>query len=63
MTLEVADLEQLDKKKVYTIASYTGTLTGSFSAINLDYPWHLILGAPAGAVKISTYKGTLILFK
>jgi len=63
LTLQVADLELLNTQHDYLIAECTGALTGSFTLSNLEHPWHVLVNAAAGTVKITTYKGTVIIVK
>ena len=60
MTLQVADINLLDKHKVYTIAQCTGSLTGTFSAHNLVGPWFVMVDQASGQVRLSANSGTLI---
>jgi hypothetical protein len=60
MTLTVADLNQLDKHKQYTVAQCTGSLTGTFSATNLIRPWFVMVEQASGHVRLSAIGGTLI---
>ncbi len=63
MTLEVADLEQLDTSKEYTISECTGALTGTFSMTNLIAPWYIVYSRASGEVKISYPRGTMIFIR
>jgi len=63
LTLEIVDPELLDRDKVYTLASITGTRTGGFSADNLpDNRWHLLY-KDDGTVKLAFIQGTIMLLR
>ncbi len=59
LSLQIANLEQLDTRKVYTIMTYTGSISGTFSTHNLPSThWHV--SYVNGAVKLIYVNGTLI---
>lgn len=60
LSLEIANPLQLNKSKIYTIATTSGTLTGSFTAITgADSRWTLRY-RPDGTVVLVYLHGTLI---
>jgi autotransporter-associated beta strand protein len=60
LSLEIVDPDQLNRSKVYTIATVTGTPTGTLAVANLpDRRWHLFTGSD-GKIKLVFVDGTLI---
>ncbi len=60
LSLEIANPAALDRTKVYTILTCTGTRTGAFNSTNLpDSRWHVSYRAD-GSVQLLYASGTLI---
>ncbi|MEI6647177.1 MAG: autotransporter-associated beta strand repeat-containing protein [bacterium] len=63
LALVVENPGQLDKNTVYTIATSTGSLTGSFSSTpNLPASWKVRYNRTTGAVELIYLRGTMISF-
>ena len=60
LKLQVANPNQLKRGGDYTIASCTGTLSGSFSETNLTGGWHIRLDPITHTVHLVSPEGTLI---
>ena len=60
LTLQVADTTGLNRAKTYTIATYTGTLTGLFISDNLPLPWLVRYDTAAKRVYLSYKAGTVL---
>ena len=60
LSLSVADTALLNKKLLYTIATYTGTQSGSFVSNNLPLRWNVKYDAAGQRVYLSYNPGTLI---
>jgi autotransporter-associated beta strand protein len=60
LTVGVANPESLDKTKAYTIATYSGALTGRFSADTLPEPWYAYYDGDNKTVQLRAGIGTLI---
>ena len=60
LTVGVANPESLDKTKAYTIATYSGALTGRFSADTLPDPWYAYYDWEHKSVQLRAGIGTLI---
>jgi len=61
-TLTVANPDQLDTRRTYTVAraSGAGQLLGTFTTVNIpDKRWHVVYGAD-GSVKLIFSNGTLM---
>ena len=61
LALNVADTTALSKFWSYTVATYTGTLNGSFTSSNLPSRWSVKTDTAAKRVYLSYNPGTLIL--
>ncbi|MDA3926805.1 MAG: autotransporter-associated beta strand repeat-containing protein [Kiritimatiellae bacterium] len=59
----VANPDDLDKTKIYTIATYDGSLTGMVESNILPYPWYLTYDSGNKRVKLLTPHGTLIIVR
>ena len=60
LALQIANPDQLDRQKQYTILTCTGTRTGTFSSNNFpNSRWHVVYGAD-GSVKLVFVDGTLL---
>jgi len=60
LTLQIVDPDRLNKSKTYTIATVTGTRTGTFVPANLpDSRWHFLFAAD-GTVKLIFVDGTIM---
>ena len=63
LTLELVNPELLDRSMAYTIATITGTRTGTLTPTNLpNSRWHVSYGADGG-VRLRYVDGTLYLLK
>ena len=60
MTLQVADTAGLNKGKGYTVATYTGTLTGPFISDNLPTRWLIRYDAAAKRIYLIYNAGTVL---
>ncbi len=60
LALQLADPEQLDKTRVYTLATCTGVLSGAFASNNVPSRWLIRYDAAVGRVYLVYNFGTLI---
>ena len=63
LTLQVANLAQLNHNKTYTVAACSGELSGKFAATNFDKPWFVMYDYAARTAKIAFTTGTLVLLR
>ena len=60
LTLQLVDMDQLNRQQTYTILTCSGTRTGAFSATNLpDSRWHVVYGSD-GSAKLIFFDGTIL---
>ena len=59
----VANPDDLDKTKIYTIATYDGSLTGQFGGSVLPDPWYVTYDTGSKQVKLLTPQGTVIIVR
>ena len=63
LVLEIANPAALDLSRTYTIATFTGTRSGSFSSLTVpDSRWHVIYGSN-NKVLLTFVNGTVISFR
>jgi len=63
LSLQIVDSELLELAKIYTLATITGTRSGSFAPANLpDTRWHLLY-KDDGTVKLAFIQGTIMLLR
>jgi hypothetical protein len=63
LSLQVANLDQLNRQKAYTLITCTGTRTGTFASTNLSDPrWHIVY-CSNGKVQLVFAGGTLLRVK
>jgi len=61
LTLQIADLDLLNRNQIYTVVSGSGVLSGSFAANNLPANWNIRYDPPTGmAAFYYAAPGTLI---
>jgi len=60
MNLEIVDPGQLNTHQHYTIATFTGGLSGTFSATNLSGGWYVMHDRVNKRVQVRADNGTLI---
>ena len=63
LQLQVANPDQLNRARDYTIASCTGTPGGAFSATNLTGGWHIRLNTVTRTVHLVYPQGTFIMLR
>jgi len=63
LSLQVANPGQLNRAKDYTLATYTGTQSGMFSATNLTDGWYIRLNAVTHTVHLVYPQGTQIILR
>jgi autotransporter-associated beta strand protein len=63
LSLTVVNPEELNKERIYVIATCTGALTGAFSSAPLPPRWNVKYCAATGHVHLSFDSGTLILLQ
>ena len=60
LSVGIANPEQLDKNRTYTVITYEGALSGTLSTGSLPKPWYVYYDWASHAVKLRAAVGTLI---
>jgi hypothetical protein len=63
LSLHVANEADLQKGEIYTVATCTGELLGTFGAVSLPDAWYVYYDWANDAVQLRSNKGTLIRLK